>query len=63
MIAASLIDYDPEIKITNIESLPSGTGARYLLVVESPYYGEYIAKKWLRKLPASVSRIERIVRF
>ena len=63
MIAASLIDYDPEIKITNIESLPSGTGARYLLVVESPYYGEYIAKKWLRKLPASVSRIERIIRF
>ena len=63
MIAASLIDYDPEIKITNIESLPSGTGARYLLVVESPYYGEYVAKKWLRKLPASVSRIERIIRF
>ena len=63
MIAASLIDYDPALKVTNIESLPSGTGARYLLVVESPYCGEYIAKKWLRKLSASVSRIERIIRF
>lgn len=63
MIAASLIDYDPALKISNIESLPAGTGARYLLVVESPYYGEYIAKRWLRKLPASVSRIERVIRF
>lgn len=63
MIATSLIDYDPALKVTNIESLPSGTGARYLLVVESPYYGEYIAKRWLRKLPRSVSRIERIIRF
>lgn len=63
MIASSLVDYDPALKITNIEALPSGTGARYLLVIESPYYGEYIAKRWLRKLPASVSRIERIIRF
>ncbi len=64
MIAASIIDYDREAtKIMNTESLPRGLNAPFLLVVLSPYDGVYIAKRWLRKLPARVSNVERIIRF
>ena len=62
-IAQSIIDNGPWVKITNLDQLPKGTGCSYLLVLESPYYGEYAAKRWLRKLPGSVKRTERIVRF
>ena len=62
-IAESIVDYCPEITITNTDSLPAGTGCQYLLVIESPYAYQYIAKRWLRKLPQSVKRTERIVRF
>ena len=63
-IASSIIDFDREsVTITNLDALPAGTGARLLLVLESPYYGEYVAKRWLRKLPQTVKRIERIIRF
>ena len=63
-IAQSLVDYDKDtVTITNVDNLPAGLGARLLLVVESPFDNEYIAKRWLHKLPNNVSPIERIIRF
>jgi hypothetical protein len=44
------IDYSKDLKITNVESLPHGTGARFLEVIESHIPNTYIAKQWHRKL-------------
>lgn len=59
----TIIDYHAALTITNLDALPRGTGAPYLLVVESPYPGEYIAKRWLSKMPASTARCEAVIRF
>lgn len=59
----TIIDYSPEVKITNLDAMPRGTGASYLLAIESPYAGEYAAKRWLRKMPATTKRPEVIIRF
>ena len=58
----TIIDYDPGLQITNLEALPRGTGCRYLLAVESPYAGEYIAKRWLRSMPPTTGRCECVIR-
>lgn len=63
MNTRTIIDNSPAITITNLEQLPPGTGCKYLLVIESPYAGEYAAKRWLRKMPAKTSRIEAVIRF
>ena len=57
-----IIDYTPELTIKNTEQLPRGLGCRLLLVLESPYPGEYVAKRWLHKMPATTARCEAIVR-
>lgn len=58
-----IIDYNPaEVKITNTEQLPRGGGCPFLLVIESPYPGEYAAERWLRKLPATLPRCKAVVR-
>ena len=60
----TIIDYDKNsVKVVNLAALPAGTGARYLLAIESPYPGEYVAKAWKRKMPASTGRGEVIIRF
>lgn len=60
----SIIDYDPaSVKIKNLESLPRGLNCPFLLVIESPYYGEYVAKRWLRKMPATTKQLEHVIRF
>ena len=59
----TIIDYSPEITVTNLDALPRGTGAAYLLAIESIYYGEYIAKRWTRKMPATTARGEVLIRF
>lgn len=61
-----IIDYHKDrdnLKITNLGALPSGLGARYLLVIDSPYPNEYVARQWLRKLPKTVDRCQWIIRF
>lgn len=58
-----IVDYCRELTITNIDALPRGTGSGLLLAVESIYAGEYIAKRWLRKLPATMGRCEVVIRF
>lgn len=59
----SIIDFSPELVIRNLDALPRGTGCRFLLVIESPFPNEYVAKRWLRKLPATTARCEHVVRF
>ena len=59
----TIIDYHRELKITNLEQLPRGTGAKYLLAIESHYLGEYIAKSWKRAMPANTKRGEVVIRF
>ena len=58
-----MIDYSPELTITNLDALPRGTGASYLLVIESPYANEYVAKAWKRVLPKNIACCEWIVQF
>lgn len=57
----TVIDHDSTI--TNLESLPKGAGCRYLLAIESPYPGEYVAKQWKRKMPAHTKGGEVVIRF
>lgn len=60
----TIIDYDREsVKLTNLNSLPRGTGCKFLLAIESPYPGEYAAKRWLRKMPSTTNRCEVVIRF
>lgn len=57
-----IIDYHPGLRITNTEQLPRGTGAKFLLVIESPHDGEYAAERWLRKMPSSIPPSKAVVR-
>ena len=59
----NIIDYERDnMTIKNLNQLPRGLGAKLLLVIDSPYPGEYIAKRWLRKMPTSTARGESILR-
>ena len=58
-----IIDYSPQVKITNLDALPRGLRCPYLLAVESPYAGEYVAKQWKRRMPPSTKRGEVVIRF
>jgi len=58
----TIIDNSDEITIKNLEQLPNGLGCNLLLVIESPYVGEYAAKRWLRKMPKTTKRCEAVVR-
>jgi hypothetical protein len=63
---ATFVDYcpaNPEIVITNLDQLPKRLGCKLLLAVESPYPGEYAAKRWLRKMPTATARCEVVIRF
>ena len=62
-MARTIIDYCREVKISNVEALPRGLGARYMLAIMSIYDGEYIAKRWLRKMPGTTARGEVVIRF
>jgi hypothetical protein len=58
-----IIDYCPELKIHNTGILPRGSGAKFLLAIESIYLGEYVAKRWLRKMPVNTHPGEVVIRF
>ncbi len=57
------IDYSPDMKITNMDQLPRGTGAGYLVVVKSPDGEKYIAKEWRRSEPVRGTKDEMVIRF
>ena len=59
----TIIDLCPEVKLTNMEAMPKGLGCRLLLAIESPYPNEYMAKRWLRKMPTTTKRCEVVIRF
>lgn len=63
MTKRNIVDYDREtMTITNLDYLRGGLGCRLLLVIDSPFADEYIAKRWLRKMPTSTARGETILR-
>lgn len=60
----TIIDYDKNAHtIKNADQIGKSCGARLLLAVESPYPGEYVAKRWLRKIPSDTARCEIVIRF
>ena len=59
----NIVDNEPALTIRNLSALPAGTGCRYLLAIEGMSPGEYVAKRWLRKMPATTDRLEVIIRF
>ena len=58
----SIIDYCNDLKITNLDQLPKGLGCNLLLVIESPYPNQYVAVRWLRKMPSKTQRCYHVVR-
>jgi hypothetical protein len=46
---SKIIPYNKDLKITNTEQLPHGTGAKYLEVITSHIPDTYIAKQWRKK--------------
>ena len=59
----NIIDYDRNsMKITNLDQLKRGLNCKLLLVIESTYPAEYVAKRWLRKMPATTNPCEAVMR-
>lgn len=52
-----------DMRITNLDALPAGTGCPYLVVIESHRMSEYVARRWLRKMPSALKRGELLIRF
>ncbi len=50
-----VIEYTPQLNITNTQFLAPGLGLKYLEVIEAHIPGVYIAKKWRRTLPQDAS--------
>jgi len=48
-----IIDNTRDLRVTNLEHLARGTGAKYLEVMEA-HNGDYIAVAWRRKLLDSI---------
>jgi len=56
------VEYDPDMVITNLDALPPGLGARFLVVIKGE--GDaLVAKNWLRKLPEWLEPGEILIRF
>ena len=45
----NVIEYDPQLKIVNLDALPRGLGRRFLEVIRSPDNAVLIAKAWRSK--------------
>ena len=57
-----IIPYSPSLRIVNIEALPRGTGAKFLLVIPGEK-GEWIAKQWKRQIPKTLNPREALIDF
>lgn len=57
-----MIPYTRDMIIRNLDSLPRGTGCRYLEVVPG-LHGEYVAAAWRRRPPESLPRSRRLIEF
>lgn len=58
-----IINYESDVIIKNMESLPRGLNCRYLRCIHGLEDGEFVAKSWHRKLPDDVKENEVIVVF
>lgn len=58
----SVVNFNRDMVIRNVESLPGGLGARFLLVINGEN-GEYVAKGWKRKAPAKMEKYETLIDF
>ena len=59
-MAREIIKYSPSLKVTNLDQLPRGTGAKYLECLRGPD-GILIAKQWRRSIP--MQRYEILIMF
>lgn len=58
----TIIPYTRTLTIRNIESLPHGTGCRYLEVING-LHGEYVAVAWRRTPPRDLPRTRKLIEF
>jgi len=58
----TIIPYTRSLTIRNLESLPRGTGCRYLEVIDG-LYGEYVAVAWRRSPPQDLPRTRKLIEF
>lgn len=49
----SIVEYRPTMDIRNLQSIPRGTGCRYLECIRAHTPGVLIAAQWRRTAPAS----------
>ena len=56
------IPYTRTLIIRNLESLPRGTGCRYLEVIDG-LDGEYVAAAWRRKPPPDLPGTRKLIEF
>lgn len=50
-----ILPYDRSLVIRNTDSLPRGTGARFLECLTTHRTGELVAAAWRRKAPATLA--------
>lgn len=63
MNVEQVINYNNSMTVSNLDSLPAGRGCQFLLVIEGIKEDHYIAKRWMRKVPAVILPVERVIRF
>ncbi|MCK9433165.1 MAG: hypothetical protein M0R00_09435, partial [Candidatus Omnitrophica bacterium] len=56
----NIIPYSKDLKITNLDILPKGIGARYLLTVKGNNE-DYIAKAWKKAVPVTMGKSEVLI--
>lgn len=58
------IPYNPGMQITNLAQLPSGTGAKYLEVMEPHEVGlPLVAVQWRNKKPRTLPKRHKLIEF
>ena len=58
----NIIPYTRDTTIRNLDSLPRGTGCRYLEVIDG-LHGEYVAAAWRRTPPRDLPRTRKLIEF
>lgn len=64
-VSKNIIPYRTEtgfLSISNLESLPAGTGCKYLLCIQG-LDSNFIAKQWKRSIPDKLLKTEFLISF
>ena len=51
MIPTTRLKFTPKMDIRNLDAMPRGTGAKFLVAIRSHEPGVFIAKRWARSKP------------